>query len=203
FGKRARELVETSEETQERLRGMFDALRQKADELSVTGDRLGAQADQYGKVFDRQVTEIVKASKAAEQQVLILERARSEAGVERFLQSAAFIVERLQSLAVDVSRVYQTNVDEEMWKKFYKGDQAVFLRHLLRGLSKSDMQVIKNRFEEDSEFREFVSRYLAEFENLLGQVRTCDRPDVLTAAFTSSDVGKLYLTLAKALGRLD
>ena len=44
---------------------------------------------------------------------------------------------------------------------------------------------------------------MAEFEGLLHRVQGCDRPDVLTAAFTSSDVGKLYLTLAKGLGRIE
>ncbi len=157
------------------------------------------QTDYLSKGFDRQVTELVKASKHAEQAQL-LERIRSEVGVERFLQNAAFIVERLQSFAVDIPRVYQTQVDEEMWKEFYKGDTAVFLRSLLKSLTRAELQAIKNCFEENAEFREFVSRYMAEFKSPLHQVWACDRPDVLAAAFTSTDVGKLYLTLAKALG---
>ena len=74
----------------------------------------------------------------------MLERTSNEVGIERFLQNAAFIIERLQSLAVDITRVYQAQVDEEIWKKFYKGDTAVFLRHLLKSLSRSELQAIKN-----------------------------------------------------------
>ncbi|MBY0431489.1 MAG: hypothetical protein K2Q10_09850, partial [Rhodospirillales bacterium] len=58
-------------------------------------------------------------------------------------------------------------------------------------------------YEEDSQFRELVSRYLGEFESLLDMARKSERPDILTAVFTSAEVGKLYLLLARALGRVE
>lgn len=65
------------------------------------------------------------------------------------------------------------------------------------------MAAIKNKFEDDGEFRDYVLRYLAEFEALLNQARNSDYPDVLTGTFTSSEVGKLYLVIARSLGRLE
>jgi hypothetical protein len=46
-----------------------------------------------------------------------------------------------------------------------------------------------------------VDRYVAKFETLLGQSQQADSESVLSAAFITADVGKLYLILAKSLGR--
>jgi hypothetical protein len=62
--------------------------------------------------------------------------------------------------------------------------------------------VIKQKFEEDNVFREHVIRYLDQFETLLAQARVADHLDVLGATFVTADVGKLYLVLSNALGRL-
>jgi hypothetical protein len=44
--------------------------------------------------------------------------------------------------------------------------------------------------------------YLNQFETLLAQARECDHMDVLGATFVTADVGKLYLILSNAVGRL-
>ena len=44
---------------------------------------------------------------------------------------------------------------------------------------------------------------ITEFEALTARVRRSDRSDVLTAVLTGSDIGRIYMTLAKALGRID
>jgi hypothetical protein len=65
------------------------------------------------------------------------------------------------------------------------------------------MQEIMERFEQDAEFRGYVTRYLSEFEALTARVRRSDRSDVMTAVLTGSDIGRIYMILAKALGRVD
>jgi hypothetical protein len=62
--------------------------------------------------------------------------------------------------------------------------------------------LIKQKFEEDPNFRDYVLRYLNQFETLLAQARECDHQDVLGATFVTADVGKLYLLLSNAVGRL-
>jgi len=109
----------------------------------------------------------------------------------------------LQSLSVDISRIFQGGVDDKTWREFHSGDQSVFLRKILKNLDRNQIAAIRTRYEEDSQFREFVNRYLAEFETLLNHARQADRSDILTGAFTSAEVGKLYLVLARSLGRLE
>ena len=111
-------------------------------------------------------------------------------------------MEKLQSLSVDIGRVYGTGVDEKAWREFHSGDQSVFVRKILKNLDKHQIASIKNKFEDDGEFRDYVLRYMTEFETLLAQVKNSDSPDVLSGTFTSSDVGKLYMVLGRALGRI-
>jgi len=145
----------------------------------------------------------VAASRGAEAQAKGLEQQRANVSVEKFLQSAAYIVEKLQSLSVDISRVFQAGIDDKTWREFHGGDQSVFLRKILKNLDRHQIAAIRTRYEDDGQFRDYVNRYVAEFETLLNQAREADRADVLTGTFTSAEVGKLYLVLARALGRLE
>ena len=104
---------------------------------------------------------------------------------------------------MDIGRIFNANIDEKAWRDFHAGDQSIFVRKILKNLDKHQMASIKNKFEDDGDFREYVTRYLAEFESLLSQARNSDHMDVLTGTFTSSEVGKLYLVLARSLGRLE
>jgi hypothetical protein len=113
------------------------------------------------------------------------------------------MVEKLQSLSVDISRLFQSDIDDKTWREFHSGDQSVFLRKILKNLDRTQIAAIREKYEDDGDFRDYVNRYIAEFETLLNQARAADRADVLTGTFTSAEVGKLYLVLSRALGRLE
>ena len=57
------------------------------------------------------------------------------------------------------------------------------------------------RYREDERFRQQATRYIQQFESLLNQAAECDPENVLSATFLTADVGKLYLLLARAVGR--
>ncbi|EPY01505.1 hypothetical protein K678_10746 [Magnetospirillum fulvum MGU-K5] len=197
------ELQETTDRTGAKLEASFEMVRTKSNDLGITGDRLAQQAESFTTGFSRQIEQLVSASKLAEIRTQQLEEKRALASVENFLQSAAFIVEKLQSLSVDIARIFNANIDEKAWRDFHAGDQSIFVRKILKNLDRHQIASIRTRFEEDGEFRDYATRYLAEFEALLNQARNSDHMDVLTGTFTSSEVGKLYLVLARALGRLE
>ena len=60
---------------------------------------------------------------------------------------------------------------------------------------------LEQRYQRDERFRDQVDRYVAKFETLQTQSQQVDPESVLSAAFITADVGKLYLILAKSLGR--
>ncbi|HLN24399.1 MAG TPA: hypothetical protein VK558_10475, partial [Patescibacteria group bacterium] len=201
--RQSQELSDATEHTSAQLESVFEMLRQKSNDLGLTGERLSHHAETLVQTFGRQSDDLVKSSKVAEAQALQLDQQRSNVSVEKFLQTAAYIVEKLQSLSVDISRIFQSGIDDKTWREFHAGDQSVFLRKILKNLDRHQIAAIRTRYEEDNQFRDYVNRYIAEFEVLLNQARAADRADVLTGAFTSAEVGKLYLVLARSLGRLE
>ena len=112
------------------------------------------------------------------------------------------MIETLQSLAVDITRALDQQIPEAIWRRFHAGERGVFIRHLLSAQEREANVAIKKKFEEDLVFREHTLRYLDQFETLLAQARACDHFDVLGTTFITADVGKLYLIIGNAVGRL-
>jgi hypothetical protein len=80
----------------------------------------------------------------------------------------------------------------------------VFLRSLLgNGEARKVQDEIKARYVADQEFRKCADRYLDTFEGLLNQAERSDPANLLSSAFVTSDVGKVYVLLSRAVGRMN
>ena len=66
---------------------------------------------------------------------------------------------------------------------------------------KAKLEAISKMYRENSEFRDYAGRYVSEFERVLQDAGKRDPDNVLRTTFLSSDVGKVYMILARALGR--
>ncbi len=88
-----------------------------------------------------------------------------------------------------------------MLKDFINGDRGVFIRRLLRLNYGEVGPLVKAKFEQDPDFRRYVTDYMSQFDKLLEESKEGDPENVLAAAFLTSDVGKLYMVLGGILGR--
>jgi hypothetical protein len=184
------------------LRDIADAFRRHGNELIGAADRAGVKAKDAVVLFESQTEALLKAANDA---VVEAQRVRETAihtQQDTFLKAATFIIETLQSIAVDLNRVLDQGIPDSVWKRYHSGDRGIFTRQLLQMQDKNAGPLIKKKFEEDPGFRDYVLRYLNQFETLLAQARECDHMDVLGATFVTADVGKLYLILSNAVGRL-
>ena len=85
--------------------------------------------------------------------------------------------------------------------RFNKGEKGIFVRKLLGFREKAKLQQVRQTYQEDGTFRDYVTRYLEEFEKLLDEASKRDPNSMLHATFLSSDMGKVYMVLARALDR--
>ena len=133
--------------------------------------------------------------------VELLKERSEHASMSDFMQNAKFVNERLESLAVDMNRVLETSISEEEWRRFNKGETSIFVRKMLGFRERAKLNIVREKYQQDPEFRDYVTRYLTDFNDLLTQVSNLDQASVLRTTFFSSDVGKVYLLLSRALGR--
>ena len=67
--------------------------------------------------------------------------------------------------------------------------------------NKAKLAKINSHYREDSDFREYVSRYLRQFDELIASAKRTDQEGALGAGYMTSDAGKVYLVLRAALDR--
>ena len=125
----------------------------------------------------------------------------AKADTDRFMKDAAVIIELLQSLGVDLTRLFSPNVEEDLWKRYYSGDKSAFVRYLSRAIDKNQIRKIGERFAEDAEFRGYVTKYMGTFEGVLSRAQENERADVLTAVLLGSEAGRLYMTLSRVFNK--
>lgn len=120
---------------------------------------------------------------------------------ETFLSSAKFVIESLYSLAVDVSRHLEGELDVRVLRTYQKGDVSAYVRHLVEMAPRMPIDKSQRKFIEDGEFRTYVLRFIRQYEELLEQAQANDYGDLLSSVFSTSDIGKLYKVLCEIAGR--
>ena len=132
-----------------------------------------------------------------------IEKRYREMKVENFLKNATSIIEKLETLAVDINQIFNPESQDKLWQKYYEGDADVFVRYLARSMSRKQVVALKEEFEKNPEFRKVVSAYMNEFEELINRARACEKSDILLSVISGADVGKIYYVLARALDKLN
>ncbi len=201
MGSRATEIDVVTTKALGKINHWDKLVRESANILGQTAEEVNKQAETVTEALKEQTEEMKLTVGDASELVVALKAHTKEAGLDDFLRRATFISERLQSLAVDMSRLMETSITENDWKRFNKGEKGLFVRKMLGFREKARLASIKQRYQNDQEFRNYVSRYLDEFKSFLAEANKRDQQGVLSTIFLSSDMGKLYMVLTQALGR--
>ena len=177
-------------------------VQQHSGSLLRTLEEVMSRADRAGSAFDETAERMISAADRAEARAK--EFQFKEQGLRRdlFLKTARFVIEDLNSTAIDLSRALFDEVPEGDWKRYAAGDRGVFTRTLLRGRNTtSSAGRIGEKIRRNEEMRRYVTQYIDQFERLLAEARECDPEQLLHSTFLTADVGKLYLMLCGAMGR--
>ncbi len=130
-------------------------------------------------------------------------RARAEERLDDdFARRIALITEALNSNAIDIAKALDTDVGNIAWSAYLRGDRGIFTRRAVRLLDAPQARSILQLYQHDSDFREYVSHYIHDFEAMLRQILSTRDGHALGVTLLSSDMGKLYVALAQAIERL-
>jgi hypothetical protein len=175
--------------------------------LQAHGEKLDAASDRAERITEtigRQTRDLGVAANQANEAAEEVRRATLDAVREGFLRDSKRVVDELGALGVDVMRLIERPVPEKLWRQFSRGDKNVFLRSLLgNGEARRIQDQIRARYDAEPAFRECADRYLDSFSELLDQADRSDPGNLLSSAFVTSDVGKVYVLLSRALGRMN
>ena len=192
FGAEVNELEDRITKT---LESTVAALRVAASEAGVESERMAARlAEQSDKLVHR-ATSFLNKSEEIERRILANSR-------DAFVRTSSLLIESLQSAAVDIDKILETEVPDDVWQRYLAGDRSIFSRRTVRLADRKTRGRIRDMFEHDREFRDTVLKYFRDFEALMEQVMTRDTHSTLSVTLISSEMGKLYVLLAQSLKKL-
>lgn len=116
---------------------------------------------------------------------------------------SSVVLDLLQAQAIDLSKPFARDIGTAEWAAYLRGDRGLFARKAVRLLDRGTAAAVARLARDDPAFAEQAARYVDAFETLLRHVAPDVRGSALAVALISSDIGKLFVALAQALGRGD
>lgn len=183
---------------------------------NAVADKVTAQIEQVARVAEeavkaahhaserltRQLLTIADTSASVEQRIEDAERASETRDRDHFARRSALLIESLNSTAIDVAKILSNDVTDSAWSAYLKGDRGVFTRRAVKLLDAGESREIALHYDNDTDFRDHVNRYIHDFEGMLRIILSARDGNALGVAILSSDMGKLYVALAQAIERL-
>jgi hypothetical protein len=176
------------------------SLVEQSKSFSSSVQQSSLAAENATLLFTKQSEQLLKASDLALKKAEHIKATEIIASRDTFMTSARFVLESLHSLSIDFIRMIDGDVSEKDWKSYRKGDISVFTSQLVSRLNDLPADKIRNKFQDDSEFRSYVQKFMGQFEDILNQTDTIDRGAILSTTFAASDVGKIYHYLSNVIG---
>lgn len=158
-------------------------------------------ADEAAIVFSRHSVALQKTIDEMIAQAKQVREGQIRTERESFLSAAKFVIESLYSLAIDVARHLEGDLDVRVLRAYQKGDVSAYARHLVEIAPKIPADRSQRKFIEDGEFRTYILRFIRQYEELLEQAQANDYADLLSSVFSTSDIGRLYKVLCEIAGR--
>jgi hypothetical protein len=203
FRQQAQELASASQAAAGQVESVRQSLQRHTGDMTSALDRASSQAKDMGEEFGMQARALREAADQAEAQAKVIRQNAFDSRRDMFLRASRFVIEDLNSTAIDLNRLLDAHGSQKLWSKLAKGDKGIFVRSMLQDDSRHARDLIKEKFESDENFRKYVQRYLDHFERLLNEANESDPENLLSSTFLSADIGKLYLALARSVGRLN
>ncbi len=196
----AEQLAEASEAALHKA--VDEKVAAQIERLAVTADDAVKAAQQASDRLMRQLLTIADTSASVEKRIEEAERAAGERDKDHFARRSSLLIDSLNSIAIDVTKILSDEVTDASWAAYLKGDRGVFTRRAVKLLDANEARDIAAHYDADADFREHVNRYIHDFEAMLRVILSARDGNALGVAILSSDMGKLYVALAQAIERL-
>lgn len=179
-----------------------DAVAQRIAAIATSAEQAVAAANAASERLMRQLITIADSSAAIEARVAENSATVDAQSRDSLARQFALASESLQSAAVDLTRILSTEVSDQAWEGYLRGDRGIFARRAVRLLNAGEAKEVLARYQSEDEFRALVNRYIHDFEAMLRNMMDTRDGPALSVTLLSSDIGKVYVALAQAIERL-
>ncbi|MFM6854573.1 MAG: hypothetical protein ACKOUM_10895, partial [Sphingopyxis sp.] len=183
-------------------RAVGGTAQERLAHLASAADQAISAADAASDRLMRQVITISESSAAMEARAHEAAAAVEHKTRDTMARKMAMMTEALQSTAVDITQLLASDVADQAWEAYLKGDRGIFARRAVRLLNAAEAKDLLRRYQEDEDFRGQVNRYIHDFEAMLRTVMDTRDGASLSVTLLSSDIGKVYVALAQSIERL-
>ena len=196
------DMVGMAERSASQLRDVSGAIVGRAEEITAAAQQAEAAAVSASERLGREATALQAIMARLAKDHETFSKTVGVAADSAFMREAGQITDGLHSLAIDIDRALEANLPDSAWENYLKGDKSLFARRVVRMGSGDVRKKIRQRYEQDSEFQDHVTRYCKRFELLLRRASEADRDGTMSVALISSHMGRLYVLLGQSIKRL-
>lgn len=179
-----------------------NAVDERLASIAGASDNAVRAASAASERLMRQLLTIADSSAALEARANEVNTVIETSGRDTLARQMASLTEAMQSTSVDITRLIDSDVADQAWEAYLKGDRSIFSRRALRLLNAAEAKELLRRYENDEEFHALVNRYIYDFEVMLRGIMDTRDGGQLSVILLSSDIGKIYVALAQAIERL-
>lgn len=226
------DISELLRSSSEKLRDRINDITKAATEASGTGDNmisgLSGLTEQYESAMENALTQFQDALVVAEENSTKLsrtlsgeaDRVRDEATnflsktkeiEERitkatkgdFLRTTNMLVDSLQTTAIDINKLLEDDIPDDVWDEYIAGDHSIFARRAIKLTSTESKEAVVEKYIEDKKFREQTGTFMKDFESLMERSMHGDKGSAMSITLISSTMGKLYVLLAQSLKKVN
>jgi hypothetical protein len=183
-------------------KAMGDQVEGQISRVTTVSDAAVAAAEAASQRLAEQLSRIAETSASVEGHIAEGKAEVEASDRDNFSRRVALLIDSLNSTAIDVTKLLSNDASDSAWASYLRGDRGVFTRRAVKLIEGGEAREITRHYEDESDFREQVNRYIHDFEALLRPILSTRDGSTLAVILLSSDMGKLYVALAQAIERL-
>ena len=189
----------------EKTLGRYDSLKevenqaqQTNKQVALMGEQVETKARNLQSVLNQMQGNMSLIAQGLNAHTEALERHLNlqEKKKHDLLIEASSIVGQLQQFSVELAHLFSPKNEEDLWKRYYGGDKAVFMRHLRQEIRNSKAEKVRKLYRENMAFQTSVNHYMQAFEQMTYEAKENAPDSPLLGVLIGSDVGRLYMVLA-------
>ncbi len=176
-------------------------IRAKLAEVETMHDRAAAAGQAAAERITKRLLALTETVAGVEARIDEADTKFEVRARNTLAKRSSALIDSMQAAAIDIAGLLSFQIEDTAWDSYLQGDKSIFTRRIVDQLDGHGTRAIARHFEHDPEFRGQATRYIDEFETLIGHVLPDREGHSLAVTLLSSNIGRLYVALAQAVSR--